>query len=86
MDVAEHLGGFPLAITQMAGVITRLDLTFAEFLRTYDEEESRAELLGLQLEHPSHRAGYEHTIASAWAIEKSSSRSGAFGSTIFVRS
>lgn len=69
VDVAEHLGGFPLAITQMAGVITRLDLTFAEFLRTYDEEESRAELLGLQLQHPSHRTGYEHTVASAWAIE-----------------
>lgn len=69
VSVADHLGGFPLAITQMAGVITRLDLTFAEFLRTYEEEESRAELLSLRLEHPSRRTGYEHTIASAWAIE-----------------
>ena len=69
VSVAEHLGGFPLAITQMAGVITRLDLTFAEFLRTYEEEESRADLLGLQLEHPSRRTGYQHTVASAWAIE-----------------
>lgn len=69
VSVADHLGGFPLAITQMAGVITRLDLTFAEFLSTYEEEESRAELLSLRLEHPSRRTGYEHTIASAWAIE-----------------
>ncbi|MCJ1382412.1 hypothetical protein MMC17_005525 [Xylographa soralifera] len=69
IDVAERLGGFPLAITQMAGVITRLNLTFGEFLKTYEEEKSRAELLDLRLEHPGRRSAYKHTIASAWAVE-----------------
>ena len=69
IDISELLGGFPLAITQMAGIILRHDLTFPEFLRAYGEEESRAELLGLQLGHASRKTGYEHTLASAWAIE-----------------
>jgi len=68
-DVAERLGGYPLAITQMAGVITRRDLSFAEFLQAYEEEEFREELFNLRLEAPGHRSGYEHTLATVWAIE-----------------
>jgi NB-ARC domain len=69
-DVAERLGGYPLAITQMAGVITRRDLSFMEFLQAYEEEEYREELLNLRLESPGRRTGYEHTLASVWAVEK----------------
>ena len=68
--ISEQLGGFPLAIHQMAGIITRRELTFAEFLATYEEESSREELYNLSLEHPSRRNGYEHTVASVWAMER----------------
>ncbi len=68
-SVVKALGGFPLALTQMAGVIIRGDLTFAEFTRTYNEEESRAELLQLQLSQSKRRYGYEYTVASVWALE-----------------
>lgn len=62
--VTERLGGLPLALTQMAGVIIRRDLTFDEFAKTYDEEESRGELRELQVGQRKRRVGYEHTVAS----------------------
>ena len=68
-SVANRLGGLPLAMTQMAGVIIRRDLTFSEFLRTYDEEESRLELFESRFDRPVRRSGYEHTLASVWALE-----------------
>ena len=69
-SVVKALGGFPLALTQMAGVIIRRDLTFDEFAKTYnEEEEARGELLQLRLSQGKRRSGYEHTIASVWALE-----------------
>ena len=68
-SVVKALGGFPLALTQMAGVIVRRDLTFDEFAKTYSEEEGREELLQLRLSQGKRRSGYEHTIASVWALE-----------------
>ena len=68
-SVVKALGGFPLALTQMAGVIVRRDLTFDEFAKTYNEEEGREELLQLNLSQGKRRSGYEHTIASVWALE-----------------
>ena len=66
--VARRLGGLPLAMTQMAGVIIRRDLTFSEFLETYDEEESHAELFATSSLKRS-QSGYLHTLASVWALE-----------------
>lgn len=68
-DVVRILGGLPLAMTQMAGIIVRRDLTFEEFARTYNEEESREELMQLRLDQRRSRSGYEHTLASVWALE-----------------
>lgn len=68
-SVVKALGGFPLALTQMAGVIVRRDLTFEEFAKTYNEEEGREELFQLRLSQGKRRSGYEHTIASVWALE-----------------
>ncbi|KAI0806374.1 P-loop containing nucleoside triphosphate hydrolase protein [Xylaria sp. FL0064] len=71
--VAEVLGGLPLALTQMAGVMVRQSLSFADFVKMYREEEEEEEeeeegahstLFQLSLE-PSH----SHTIASVWALE-----------------
>lgn len=67
-DVAEVLGGMPLAIAQMAGVIARREITFAEFLKHYENEHLHEDLFKLRI--GSKRAdGYEHTIASVWGLD-----------------
>ena len=67
--IVKLLGGLPLAMTQMAGIIVRRDLTFAEFTKAYTEEEGRREMLQLDLALQSRRTKYEHTIASVWALD-----------------
>ncbi|KAL1304233.1 hypothetical protein AAFC00_000652 [Neodothiora populina] len=68
--VAGVLGGYPLAITQMAGVIARRDLTFAEFLDLYIKDSAREDLF-THTGPARARAGYgyEFTVASVWALE-----------------
>jgi hypothetical protein len=66
--VAKTLGGIPLAISQMAGVIARRDLSFSEFLRQYQEESARYDLFRLQIKDLND-TGYSHTIASVWALD-----------------
>ncbi|KAH8587276.1 hypothetical protein B0O99DRAFT_656491 [Bisporella sp. PMI_857] len=62
--VADKLGGMPLALTQMAGVMIRQSLSFADFLNRYEEEETHGTLFSLSLE-PSHkRTNYGYTLAS----------------------
>ncbi|KAL8963647.1 MAG: hypothetical protein Q9193_000116 [Seirophora villosa] len=68
-DVVRILGGLPLAMTQMAGIILDYEYSFKEFVKTYSEEESRKELMQLRLDQPRNRSGYEHTLASVWALE-----------------
>lgn len=69
--VAETLGGLPLALTEMAGVMSRRGLTFSEFLQQYEVESAREELFTLQVENPGARTGneYEHTLATVWALD-----------------
>ncbi|KAL8671104.1 MAG: hypothetical protein Q9168_004386 [Polycauliona sp. 1 TL-2023] len=47
--IVEALGGLPLAITQMAGVIARNELTFTEFLTMYGKESAHAQLFKQQV-------------------------------------
>ncbi len=68
-EVAKRLGGLPLALTQMAGVISRRDLSFSEFLRDYDEESCHKDLFNLNFSYASDRSAYQHTLASVWALE-----------------
>ncbi|EED16512.1 NB-ARC and TPR domain protein [Talaromyces stipitatus ATCC 10500] len=70
--VAERLGGLPLALTQMAGVIERRDLSFAEFLRIFNEEEDvRSKFFKMQIGNGSMRSSrYQHTLDTVWALEK----------------
>jgi hypothetical protein len=67
--VATTLGGIPLAISQMAGIIARRDLSFVEFLVLYDAERTRTNLFKLQISRPNADTSYEHTIASVWALD-----------------
>jgi hypothetical protein len=70
--VAERLGGLPLALTQMAGVIERRDLSFEEFLRIFNEEEDvRSRFFKMQVNNRSMRSSrYQHTLDTVWALEK----------------
>lgn len=45
-NIAEILGGLPLAITQMAGVIRRQELKLSEFLDSYSDVSEHALLFG----------------------------------------
>ena len=76
LSVAEKLGELPLALTQMAGVMNRQSISFADFLSRYEEEETRGSLFSLSFQ-PSHkRSNYGHTLASVWALENLRDSSG----------
>lgn len=44
--IANHLGGLPLAIAQMAGIIRNQFLTYSELLESFDDLNEQAELYG----------------------------------------
>ncbi|KAL9607393.1 MAG: hypothetical protein Q9167_007695, partial [Letrouitia subvulpina] len=65
--VARKLGGLPLGLLQMAGIINRQDYTFEEFLRKYQERSLPGLLKSNAIWRPD---GYAHTISSVWALEQ----------------
>jgi hypothetical protein len=68
-DVAERLGGMPLAVAQMAGSIVRRDITFAEILEDWENPRSHAALFRHSVaNHGEH--GYHHNLLSVWGLEK----------------
>lgn len=74
--VAKRLGGLPMAMTQMAEIINRRDLSFAEFLSAYDEKESRKHLLEFDMHTQwSLSPGHKYTLASVWELENLTRRS-----------
>ncbi|TQW04237.1 tetratricopeptide repeat domain-containing protein [Cordyceps javanica] len=66
--ITDALGGVPLAISQMAGIIRRHDLTLAEFLELFTDQEERAALY--QTKFDSNLVTYRHSLSSVWAFEK----------------
>lgn len=66
-EIVERLGGLPLAITQMAGIIRRQYLSFSEFLERYEDDSELPELHQLSIDHP--RRTYDQTIASVWVFD-----------------
>ena len=71
--VGEILGGLPLALTQVAAIILRGGLSFDEFVVSYKEEESHRAMFEdshhLKQSRKSGKTGYDHTLASVWALE-----------------
>ena len=65
--ISDQLGGLPLAISQMAGVIRRQDLRLTEFLESYEDASERGDLH--KSKYPMGRANYPHDISSVWAFE-----------------
>jgi hypothetical protein len=68
-EVADKLGGLPLALAQMAGVMIRQSLSFADFLNRYEEEGTHESLFSLSLQPSYKRMNYAHTLASVWSLE-----------------
>lgn len=69
-NVSSRLGGLPLALTQMASIIATKQLSFRQFLDSYNERESQRELLHFQSNMGDLKSlSLEHTVASVWAFE-----------------
>lgn len=66
--VHSRLGGLPLAITQMASIIIRRDLSYAEFVECYDEVSRHDELFQERYDK-HHKSSDKETIWSVWALD-----------------
>ncbi|KAM7183026.1 hypothetical protein V8F33_013854 [Rhypophila sp. PSN 637] len=66
--IGERLGGLPLALAQMAGVIRLHHLSSAEFLDTYNDIEEQADL-HKKNSQPLRKTA-RGTISTIWALEK----------------
>jgi hypothetical protein len=65
--VAKRLGGLPLAITQMAGIIRRQFMSYTEFLETYEDHTEHEQLH--RQEMVPRRATARGSVASIWAFD-----------------
>lgn len=65
--VAERLGGLPLAITQMAGIIRRQFMSYTEFLESYEDHTEHEQLHGQEM--VPRRATARGSVASIWAFD-----------------
>ena len=61
--IAKLLGGLPLAVTQMGGIIRRRHLSLDDFLAYYAENAKK--LHGMQVVDTD----YKHTVASVWMLD-----------------
>ncbi|KAK2774312.1 hypothetical protein FQN52_004296 [Onygenales sp. PD_12] len=67
-QISEALGGVPLAISQMAGIIRRQDLTFSEFFELYTDYEENTSLYETKFD--TNLVTYRHSLSTVWAFEK----------------
>ncbi|KAK8045566.1 hypothetical protein PG993_005590 [Apiospora rasikravindrae] len=67
-QIGYKLGGLPIAIAQMGGMIRWHSLSFAEFLGVYDEPFDETEVLELKV--TSLRQTARGNMCTIWAIEK----------------
>ena len=65
-EIARRLDGLPLAIEQIGAIIRRKRLTLPAFEIIYKDE---AALASLQVQRIAQKRGYEHSIASVWALQ-----------------
>lgn len=66
--ISDALGGVPLAISQMAGIIRRQDLTLSEFSELYTDREEHASLYETKFDN--NLVTYRHSLSTVWAFEK----------------
>ncbi|KAK2825694.1 hypothetical protein FQN49_007458, partial [Arthroderma sp. PD_2] len=66
--ISDALGGVPLAISQMAGIIRRQDLTLSEFFELYTDHEEQSSLYETKFD--ANLVTYRHSLSTVWAFEK----------------
>jgi hypothetical protein len=59
LRLVKSIGGLPIAITHLAGIIKGKDLTFAECLKACNSEQLIKSIQGLTLKY---RSGYEYSL------------------------
>ncbi|KAK5107684.1 hypothetical protein LTR62_000919 [Meristemomyces frigidus] len=67
--VSQKLGGLPLALTQMGGMIIKAAMSFADFAQAYNERERLHDLLHTMPPPGVEGIQYEHSVASVFALE-----------------
>lgn len=67
LKIAEALGGLPLAITHIAGIIRRQQLRLSEFYDAYQEQFDHTVFHSLR--YGPGRPSYAHTISTVWVFE-----------------
>ncbi|ORX98663.1 hypothetical protein BCR34DRAFT_523570 [Clohesyomyces aquaticus] len=65
-EIATLLGGLPLALAQMAGVMKKQYLDYSEFLEMYEDITERADIHEMDIGMPRQTA--RGTVSSIWAI------------------
>jgi len=68
-ELVSVLGGYPLAISQIAPVIARNDYTFREFYEKYEKESDKPEWFEQRIKSPVVRSGYQYSLATVFALE-----------------
>ena len=66
--LASKLSGIPLAIRQIAGLVNRRHLTFAECLELYEQNQENADLMWISQERSSMRGSYDSTLKKTFEI------------------
>ncbi|XDG08250.1 hypothetical protein ABKA04_007865 [Annulohypoxylon sp. FPYF3050] len=67
-DIGQRLGGLPLALAQMAGIIRLQFLSYSEFLELYNDHEEEADILETVLQPL--RTTARGNLSTVWAIER----------------
>ncbi|KAJ5720962.1 uncharacterized protein N7483_008896 [Penicillium malachiteum] len=67
-QISTSLAGLPLAISQMAGIIRRQELSLSEFQSIYEEDKHRVALY--RTKYNTSTKAYKCSIATVWGFEK----------------
>jgi tetratricopeptide (TPR) repeat protein len=67
--LAIRLGGLPLAITQIAALIDRWEMTLPEFLAHFDKQISIATMAKEKHENLPDSPYYKHSLLTVWALD-----------------
>ncbi|KAL8724231.1 MAG: hypothetical protein Q9166_008062 [cf. Caloplaca sp. 2 TL-2023] len=67
-NISNSVSGLPLAIAQIASIVTRQDLTLNEMWELYRDHSEHNNLHGLNFK--SNTPQYPHSIATVWAFER----------------
>jgi hypothetical protein len=69
--IATRLGGLPLALSQMAGIIGYQNLTFAQFLTSFEQHDGSEKFLNWRSsDNERSLSNYEYNVASVWAFDR----------------